>query len=103
MALACPRLPQSELMPKCLLHSCCPLVIAHLQFNLILCSGGAVTDISGLTKGRKLLKVVENWLRNERAVQRKQLEANPQAKSCRAGAKSSIGPIMPSKHLAFYR
>ena len=66
-------------------------------------AGGTVTDIAGLTKGRKLLKVVETWLRDERDAQKKDLEANPQAKSCRAGAKSKTGPIMPSKHLAFYR
>ena len=70
---------------------------------MILHVGGALTDISSLTKNTKLLRVVERWLREERDSHKEALKRDPQASSCRAGAKAKTGPLMPSKHLAFYR
>lgn len=62
-----------------------------------------MTDIGSVTKGQKLLRVVEKWLRDERDAYRSRVQQNPDAETCRAGAKAKSGPEMPSKHLAFFR
>ena len=49
-------------------------------------------DINNLTQDRKLLKVVEQWLREERDSHREEVEMNPAANSCRAGAESHYRP-----------
>ena len=55
------------------------------------------------SEGQKLLKIVERWLRDEGDKQRQEDMRNPDAKYHRAGAISTNKPIMPSKHMAFYR
>lgn len=62
-----------------------------------------MTDIEKLTGGKKLLRVVESWLRDDRDRQRQRMQEIPSEQSCRAGAKQKTGPEMPSKHLAFFR
>ena len=56
-----------------------------------------------LSEGKKLLRIVERWLRDERDKQRQEDMANPDAKLHRAGAISQKKPMMPSKHMAFFR
>lgn len=65
--------------------------------------GGTVAEVPELNEGKKLLRVVETWLRDERDALQRALNADPQAKSLRAGAATKSGPFMPSKHMAFYR
>ena len=57
--------------------------------------GGEVGGVGELQQGRKLLHVVEEWLRDEK-----------QGRKSRGGgdvAKKRVTPYMPSKHMAFYR
>jgi hypothetical protein len=54
-----------------------------------------------LHQGRKLLNVVEGWLREEK-VDRRQKAAAAAAEGAPAPPKRQA-PSMPSKHLAFYR
>lgn len=62
-------------------------------------TGGTVASISELNQGRKLLHVVEAWLRAEKE-KRRQAEKENGGKA--AAPKRQI-PLMPSKHMAFYR
>ena len=62
-------------------------------------TGGPIGDISELQAGAKLLRVVEGWLRQEKAARRAAQVAPPPKEAPPRAAH----PFMPSKHLAFYR
>ena len=66
-------------------------------------TGGPSAEVMKGHEGQKLLRVVERWLRDERDRQKQEEVADPGAKYRRAGAISEKKPIMPSKHMAFYR
>jgi hypothetical protein len=55
--------------------------------------------------GRKLLRVVEHWLRGERTAMRALQASDPAAaKAARPGAPlPQRTPLMPTKHMMFYR
>ncbi|KAG7667978.1 putative ABC transporter I family member 21 [Nannochloris sp. 'desiccata'] len=61
--------------------------------------GGSVSEISELHEGNKLLHVVEKWLRQEKVTRKEREKLNG---GFTAELKRKI-PIMPSKHMAFYR
>lgn len=54
-----------------------------------------------LSTGVKLLTVVERWLRDELTRRRARMAANPT--SMETPVQPSRTPMMPSKHLAFFR
>lgn len=62
-------------------------------------------EVTELQKGRKLLRVVEGWLRDELAASRAREAADPAAKAARPGAAlpKQAGPFMHSKHMMFFR
>lgn len=66
-------------------------------------SGGPVAEVGELGHGKKLLHVVEAWLREERDTQRLEALQDPAAKQRRPGAVAASKPVMPSKHMAFFR
>ena len=80
-----------------------PTHVAYLE-NGKMVTGGAVEDVVELNQGRKLLHVVEGWLRNEKEERRKMEVENGGGKIAAAAAvqKRNI-PMMPSKHMAFFR
>ena len=75
----------------------------RLPLRIVCIIGGPISGVPELHEGKKLLRIVEAWLRDERDRQRAEENANPQAKLDRAGAVSRVTPIMPSKHMAFFR
>jgi CCR4-NOT complex subunit CAF16 len=62
--------------------------------------GGKVNEIEELHQGNKLLNVVEKWLRQEKATRKEREKLNGGAVPMEQKRKI---PIMPSKHMAFYR
>lgn len=58
-------------------------------------AGAKVEDVPELKKNRKLLTTAEAWLRHDRDTSRATVE--PAAK------KPAAMPLMPSKHMAFFR
>ncbi len=66
--------------------------IAYLE-NGKMIRGGPANELKELHNGTKLLTIVENWLRDERE--------NRASKSARTTKNKA--PLMPSKHMAFYR
>jgi hypothetical protein len=68
-------------------------------------TGAPVQEVAELQEGKKLLKVVEGWLRAERAAIREREAADPSAKLRRPGwpLPKTTAPLMPSKHMMFYR
>lgn len=68
-------------------------------------SGAPVSEVAELQQGKKLLRVVENWLRAELEASRAREAADVAAKAARPGAPlpKSAGPLMPSKHMMFFR
>lgn len=81
----------------------------HLLFFLCLvpaCTGGPRSILPQLQLGQKLLHVVEEWLRQERDGRRERQAtqtANALAVEQPASVVPSRTPIMPNKHLAFFR
>ncbi|CAL8468267.1 g7807 [Coccomyxa elongata] len=67
--------------------------------------GAPVGEVAELQTGRKLLRVVEDWLRAELAASRAREAADPAARAARPGAKlpKQAGPLMGSKHMMFFR
>lgn len=61
-----------------------------------------MSDIPELQTGTKLLRVVEAWLRQEKE-QRRVRQKEQGAAGCGAAAAPAAHPLMPSKHMAFFR
>ena len=85
-----------------------PVLLEKVQrdFEFPNVTGGLSKEIGDLMEGKKLLRVVERWLRDERERQKQEELENPGAKLRRAGAvkiAKQSEPIMPSKHMAFFR
>lgn len=66
-------------------------------------AGGEAAGIPELQQGKKLLNVVEHWLREDKERQQQEDVRDPSAKLRRPGAVAQTNPIMPSKHMAFFR
>lgn len=68
-------------------------------------SGAPAAEVPELQQGKKLLKVVEGWLRAERAAAKELEAADPSAQQRRPGAPlpQSSGPLMPTKHMMFFK
>lgn len=85
--------------------------VSNWMFTLLLlwCSGGPRSILPALQPGQKLLHLVEGWLRQERdgRSQRQQQEAAARAASGQPQQQTSVmpsrTPMMPNKHLAFFR
>lgn len=73
-----------------------PTHMAYVE-NGKMIRGGAMNEITGLQRDKKLLHTVEVWLREEKENRRKREqdggEKVPQRK----------GPVFPSRHMAFFR
>ena len=67
--------------------------IAYLE-NGKMIRGGPADSIKELKSGTKLLHVVEGWLRTEKENRHKAVKEAPPKRTA---------PLMPSKHMAFYR
>lgn len=81
-----------------------PTHFAYLEGGRML-RGGPVSGIPELQSGKKLLHVVEAWLRQEKAQRRarqKEAAATAAAGQVTAPPKRTT-PFMPSKHMAFFR
>lgn len=81
--------------------------IAYLEDGQLV-KGGPRSILPALQPGQKLLHVVEGWLRQEREgrSQRQQREAaaaGPAAGESQTPVVPSRTPLMPNKHLAFFR
>ncbi len=61
--------------------------------------GGTVGEIKELNEGNKLLTVVEKWLRQEKVTRKEEEKLNGGV----VKVQQRKIPIMPSKHMAFYR
>lgn len=72
---------------------------------MLACTGAPVGEVAELQSGRKLLRIVEGWLRAELEASRAREAANPAAKAVRPGAAlpKQAGPLMHSKHMMFFR
>ncbi|EFN51694.1 hypothetical protein CHLNCDRAFT_139944 [Chlorella variabilis] len=64
--------------------------------------GGPVSGIPELHTGSKLLHVVEGWLRQEKAERRRRQAAAGEQAAAPVAPRISH-PLMPSKHMAFFR
>ena len=76
-----------------------PTHMAYVE-NGKMITGGAVADVPEMNQGKKLLHVVEAWLKNEKEKRKKEEKEN--------GGKPVVQqkrqiPLMPSKHMAFFR
>lgn len=60
-----------------------------------------MASVPELHQGRKVLNVVEGWLREEKRERRR--KAAEAAASGAAPAPKRQGPFMPSKHMAHFR
>lgn len=57
-----------------------------------------------LQQGKKLLKVVEKWLRSDLETSRQEEAADPTLRAKRPGAAiPRTTPLMPTKHMMFFR
>ena len=57
-----------------------------------------------LQQSRKLLRVVEKWLRADLVTSRQQEAADPSLRAKRPGAViPRTTPLMPTKHMMFFR
>ena len=67
------------------------------------CKASEVEELQG--GRRKLLRVVEAWLRAELEASRATEAADPAAKALRPGAQlpPHRAPLMPTKHMMFFR
>lgn len=93
-----------SLLPLLLLYCCYLLTsFALVHYN----AGGPRSILPVMGPGKKLLHVVEDWLRKERDARRAKTAAA--AASCGAEQQMlasvvpSRTPLMPNKHLAFFR
>jgi len=74
-----------------------------------LCPGGPRSILPDLQPGEKLLHLVEGWLRKEREgrAQKQQQEAAARAAAGQQQPQTAVmpsrTPLMPNKHLAFFR
>ena len=67
-------------------------------------TAGPRSMLSGLQPGKKLLHLVEEWLRQEKDQrQEAAAAAGGQPDSSQTAVAPNRTPIMPSKHLAFFR
>jgi CCR4-NOT complex subunit CAF16 len=78
-----------------------PTHLAYVEGGKMV-TGGPVEGISELHKGHKLLHVIERWLRAEKERRRVAGKGDGGDSAAAAQAKRKI-PLMPSKHMAFYR
>lgn len=78
-----------------------PTHIAYVEDGRMV-TGGPVMSIPALHEGRKLLHVVEKWLRAEKESRRKKAAEGGKA-ATEAQVQKRQMPLMPSKHLAFFR
>jgi CCR4-NOT complex subunit CAF16 len=73
------------------------------------CAGGPRSILPALQPGQKLLHIVEGWLRQERDTrsQKQQQEAAARAAAGQQPGQTPVvpsrTPMMPNKHLAFFR
>ena len=67
-------------------------------------AGGPANDVPELQQGKKLLRVVEKWLRTDLEATRKEEAADPSLLAKRPGAVlPRTAPVMPTKHMMFFR
>ena len=75
--------------------------------NAVWCGPGCkASEVEELQGGRrKLLRVVEAWLRTELEASRAAEAADPSARAARPGAQlpPQKAPLMPTKHMMFFR
>ena len=66
------------------------------------CRASEVEELRGV---RKLLRVVEKWLRTELTESRAAEAADPARRAARPGAAlpAAKAPLMPTKHMMFFR
>jgi CCR4-NOT complex subunit CAF16 len=70
----------------------------------MLFAGGLTSEVPELQQGRKLLRVVERWLRSDLEISRQQEAADPSLRAKRPGALiPRTTPLMPTKHMMFFR
>lgn len=72
-----------------------------LRLPALVRTGGPVVAIPELQQGSKLLHVVERWLRVEKQERLRRAREQPTAEQ--AAAPKPKHPLMPSKHMAFFR
>lgn len=77
-----------------------PTHLAYVEDGRMV-TGGPVASVPELHQGKKLLRVVEAWLRSEKESRRKREAAGGGDE--KAMARKRTTPLMPSKHMAFYR
>lgn len=75
---------------------------------MLLAAGGPRSILPALQPGQKLLHVVEGWLRQEREGRSRRQQQEAEAAGSVAGQSQtpvvpSRTPLMPNKHLAFFR
>ena len=69
-----------------------------------LTAGAPASEVAGLQQGRKLLRVVERWLRSDLEASRREEAADPSLRGKRPGAViPRTTPLMPTKHMMFFR
>lgn len=74
-----------------------PTHAAYVEDGAIARGGPVAESLPGLGPGRKLLHVVEGWLREERDARRARGAGEAAAPEARPAA-----PYMPSKHMSYY-
>jgi len=77
-----------------------PTHIAYVEDGCMV-KGGLVASVPEMHQGKKLLHVVEAWLRSEKEARRTKKPAGDG--SCGVEPYKRQIPLMPSKHMAFYR
>ena len=70
----------------------------------VTCAGAPASEVPELHQGNKLLKVVEKWLRSDLETSKKEEAADPALRAKRPGAAiPQTAPLMPTKHMMFFR
>ena len=67
-------------------------------------AGGQASEVPELQQGKKLLRVVEKWLRSDLEISRQEEAADPSLRARKPGAAiPRTTPLMPTKHMMFFR
>ena len=79
-----------------------PTHLAYMEEGQI-ARGGLWSEVKELRGGQRLLATIEAWLSEEKKRRRAAMAGGHCAQDALVTAARDPGPMMPSKHMAYYR
>ena len=86
------------------MYASCQMAVLLAHRGESTSAGAPAGEVAELQQGRKLLRVVERWLRSDLEASRREEAADPSLRGKRPGAMiPRTTPLMPTKHMMFFR